>query len=68
MSNIAKELNIKAKEEFLCDTSNISNPVERAVQKYKNHLSIQMIKETFDNNKKFPFDLVSFDIVQKKKA
>ena len=32
-SNIVKELNIKVKEDFLCDVSNISNQVERAIQK-----------------------------------
>ena len=30
----------------------------RAIQKYKNHPSIQMIKETSDSNKTFSFDLV----------
>ena len=58
-SNTVKELNIKVKEDLLCDVSNISDPVERAIQKYKKHPSIQMIKETFDNNKTFPFDFVS---------
>ena len=44
-SNIVKELNIKVKEDLLCDVSDINNPVERAIQKYKNDPSIQMIKE-----------------------
>ena len=60
-SNIVKELNIKAKEDLLCDVSDINDPVERAIQKYKNHPSIQMIKETFDSSKTFSFDLVSSD-------
>ena len=60
-SNIVKELNIKVKEDLLCDVSDINDPVEKAIQKYKNHLSIQMIKETFDSNKTFSFDLVSSD-------
>ena len=34
-SNIVKELNIKAKEDLLCDVSDIDDPVERAIQKYK---------------------------------
>ena len=49
-SNIVKELNIKVKEDLLCDVSDINDPVERAIQKYKNHPSIQMIKETFDSS------------------
>ena len=43
-SNIVKELNIKVKEDLLCDVSDINDPVERAIQKYENHPSIQMIK------------------------
>ena len=52
-NNIVKELNIKFKEDLLCDVSDINDLVERAIQKYKNHPSIQMIKETFDCNKTF---------------
>ena len=64
-SNIVKELNIKVKEDLLCDVSDINDPVERAIQKYKNHTSIQMIKETFDSSKTFSFDLVSSDTIFK---
>ena len=64
-SNIVKELNIKFKEDLLCDVSDINDPVERAIQKYKNHPSIQMIKETFDSSKTFSFDLVSSDTIFK---
>ena len=64
-SNIVKELNIKVTEDLLCDVSDINHPVERAIQKYKNHPSIQMIKETFDSNKTFSFDLVSSDTIFK---
>ena len=39
-----KELNIKVKEDLLCDVSDINDPVERAIKKYENHPSIQMIK------------------------
>ena len=64
-SNIVKELNIKVKEDLLCDVSDINDPVERAIQKYKNHPSLQMIKETFDSSKTFSFDLVSSDTIFK---
>ena len=43
----------------MCNVSDINDPVERAIQKWKNHPSIQMIKEIFDSNKTFSFDLVS---------
>ena len=52
-SNIVEELNIKVKEDLLCDVSDIKGLVERAIQKHKNHPSIQRIKETFDSNKTF---------------
>ena len=64
-SNIVKELTIKVKEDLLCDVLDINDPVKRAIQKYKNHPSIQMIKETFDSNKTFSFDLVSSDTIFK---
>ena len=64
-SNIVKELNIKVKEDLLCDVTDINDPVERAIQNYKNNPSIQMIKETFDNNKTFSFDLVPSDTIFK---
>ena len=48
---------------MLCEVSDIKDPVERAIQKCKNHPSIQMIKELFDSNKTFSFDLVSFDTI-----
>ena len=54
-SNAVKELKIKIKDDLLYDVSNISDPVQRAIQKYKKHPSIQMIKETFDNDKTFSF-------------
>ena len=44
-SDIVKELNIRVKEGLLCDVSNINDPVERDIQKYKNCPSILMIKE-----------------------
>ena len=38
-SNIVKELNIKVKEDLLYDVSDINDPVERAIQKYKTILA-----------------------------
>ena len=64
-SNAVKELKIKIKDDLLYDVLNINDPVERAIQKYKKHTSIQMIKETFDNDKTFSFDFVSPDIIFK---
>ena len=58
--NIVKELNIRVEEDLLCDVTNIDDPVERAIQKHKNHPSMPMI------NKTFSFDLVSFDTILRK--
>ena len=57
-SNVVKELNIKIKEDLLRDVSDIDDPVEKAIQKYRNHPSMQMIKETFDNDKPLSFQLI----------
>ena len=65
-SNIVKELNIKVKEDLLCNVSNINDPSEKAIQKYKNHPSIQIMKVTFDSNKTFSFDLVLSDTILRK--
>ena len=43
-SNIIKELDIKITNDLQCDFSNIENPVKRAIEKYKNHPSIEKIK------------------------
>ena len=58
--------NIRVKEDLLCDVSDINGPVERAIQKFKNHPSIQMIKEIFDSNKTFSIDLASSGTIFKK--
>ena len=41
------------------------DPIERAIQKYKSHLSIQIFKETFGNKKTFSFDFVSSETILK---
>ena len=65
LSNIVKELNIKVKEDLLCDVSDINEAFERAIQEYKKHPSIKMIKETFDSNKTFSFDLAASNTIFK---
>ena len=48
----------------LCDASNISDPIEKAIQKYKNHPSIFIIKKmvsTVDKNNKFSFEPITAD-------
>ena len=50
---------------MLCDVSDINEAFERAIQEYKKHPSIKMIKETFDSNKTFSLDLASSNTIFK---
>ena len=57
-------LGTKVNERYLCDASNISDPIEKAIQKYKNHPSISIIKKmvsTVDKNNKFSFEPITAD-------
>ena len=53
-------------EDLLCNVSNINYLVGKAIQKYKNHPSIQVIQESLDSNKKNLFELFSSGIILKK--
>ena len=51
-------------ERYLCNASNISDPIEKAIQKYKNHPSICTVKKmvsTVDKNNKFSFEPITAD-------
>ena len=64
---IVPNLGTKVDERYSCDPSNISYPIEKAIQKYKNHPSISIIKKmvsTVDKNK-FSFEsIIGDDISQ----
>ena len=50
--------------QFLRDASNISDPIKKAIQKYKNHPSISIIKRmvsTVAKNNKFSFEPITAD-------
>ena len=58
-------LGTKVDEGYLCNASNISDPIEKAIQKYKNHQSMSIIKkmvstvhENFLSIKSFPSSLL----------
>ena len=42
---IVPNLGTKVDERYLSNTGNISDPIEEDLQKYKNHLSISIIKK-----------------------
>ena len=61
---IVPNLGTKVDERYLCNASNISDPIEKAIQKYKNHPSISIIKKmvsTVDKNNKFSFESTTSD-------
>ena len=66
---IAPNLGTKVDERYLCDARNISDPTEKAIQKYKNHPSISIIKKmvsTVDKNNTFSFKNIAADDVSQK--
>ena len=50
-----KSLNVKPDEFYLSDTENLSDPVENAIRKFENHLSVQSIKQNIPVNQDFYF-------------
>ena len=66
---IAPNLGTKVDERYLCDASNISDPTEKAIQKYKNRPSISIIKKmvsTVDKNNRFFFETITADDISQK--
>ena len=61
---IVPNLGTKVDERYLCDASNISDPIKKAIQKCKNHPSISIIKRmvsTVDKNNTFSFEPITAD-------
>ena len=50
-----RSLNAEPDEYYLCDTENLSNPVDIAIRKFENHPSVQAIKQNISVNKDFYF-------------
>ena len=45
--DVVRSLNVKPDEYYLKDTGNLSDTVEIAIRKFKNHTSVQAIKQIF---------------------
>ena len=58
---IVPNLGTKVDERYLCDASNISDPIEKAIQKYKKYHYHQTMVYTVDKNKKFSFEFITAD-------
>ena len=56
--DVIKNLAIPQYEDPTVDTSDISNPVLKAIANYKNHPSVRLIKNTFKNLITFNFHYV----------
>ena len=63
-ANIVKELNLGIDKKFLVNVDHISDPVQKAIQKYQNHPSVKAISEKYDKNT-FSFKSVSLDEIKK---
>ena len=64
-ANIVTELNLAIDEDLLENVNHISDPVLRAIEKYKNHPSVKAISEKYTKNT-FSFKHVSLDETKKK--
>ena len=64
-STCALNLDIEKDPNFLRDTTDINDPIEKAIIKYENHHSIIKINETHAITNKFSFSTVTRDDVQK---
>ena len=63
---IVPDVDTKVDERYLCNASNISDSIEKALHKHKNHPSISIIKKmvsTADKNIKFSFEPITADVI-----
>ena len=63
--NAVKSLNFQCDSEHLSDVSNETNPIERVIKKFKNHLSIININKTIPKTTNFEFSEVDINWIQK---
>ena len=60
-SNIVINLNVPEDHEYEGISRNISNPILKAIVKYRNHPSIKAIKRVSNSNDLFSFDIFLLD-------
>ena len=63
--NAAKTLNINKNSYIVDSSSSITNPVDEAINTYKNPLSILLIKQKLDNVDHFSFNEISTSKTEK---
>ena len=64
-SNVVKELKIEKDDNLLTDVIEETNPVIKAIKKYKNHPSILQIKSSFKHPKVFSFKYFNVEEVKR---
>ena len=65
--NTVKELHPKCDDSFISDTSHLNDPVEIAIEKFKNHSSIKLTRDNVDAQEtQFEFQRIEDDVLLKK--
>ena len=64
-SNVVKELEIEKDDNLLTDATEETDPVLKAIKKYKNHPSILRIKSSFKHPKVFSFKYFNVEDVKR---
>ena len=64
-SNAVKSLNLECDSEHLHDVSNETDPIERAIKKFKNHPSIVNINRNIPKTTNFEFSQIDIDSIKK---
>ena len=63
--NAVKSLNIEPSNIIFGNTTNLSDPVEIAIKKFENHLSVEVIKENICVEQDFDFEQVEIGGISK---
>ena len=64
-SNAVKSLHLQSDSEHLSDVSDETDPIKRAIKKFKNHASITNINKNIPKTKNFEFSQVDIDSIKK---
>ena len=64
-SNAVKSLNLQCDSEHLSDVSDETDPIERAIKKFKNHPSIININQNIPKTTNFKFSQADIDLIKK---
>ena len=64
-SNAVKSLNLQCDSEHVSDVSDETDPIERAIKKFKNHPSIINVNQNIPKTTNFEFAQVDIDSIKK---